>query len=103
MILPRELTDEMAEAIALQANCCGGIAHSIYEALVEVAPSDAAWTSVKDALPDEAEACLIFCRDGFRRIGFLDRDDWAFNGKYYDKSFVTHWMYLPDAPSVPKP
>lgn len=32
---PRDLTDEMAEAIALRANCCGGIADDVWEALVQ--------------------------------------------------------------------
>lgn len=32
------MTDEQAEAIAVRANCCGGIAYDIYRALLEVSP-----------------------------------------------------------------
>lgn len=32
---PRDLTDDMAEAIALRANCCGGIADGVWEGLVQ--------------------------------------------------------------------
>jgi hypothetical protein len=34
-----ELTDEIAEAIALEANCCGGIALDIYDAALAAAPA----------------------------------------------------------------
>lgn len=37
VLVPRELTDEMAEAIAGAANCCGGIAYDIWEAVMAVA------------------------------------------------------------------
>ena len=41
--LPRELTDEIAEAIAKEARCCGGIAYDIWEAIVAAAPVDDGW------------------------------------------------------------
>ena len=36
VIIPREMTDDIGEAIAREAHCCGGIAYSIYEAIIEV-------------------------------------------------------------------
>ncbi|WP_247754125.1 DUF551 domain-containing protein [Citrobacter freundii] len=38
VLVPKEMTDEIGEAIALQANCCGGIALDIYDAMLEAAP-----------------------------------------------------------------
>lgn len=35
MLMPTELTDEIAEAIAYSANCCGGIAYDIYQAIIQ--------------------------------------------------------------------
>jgi hypothetical protein len=37
-LMPIEITDEIAEAIALEARCCGGIALCIYEAALAAAP-----------------------------------------------------------------
>ncbi|CAI0911343.1 hypothetical protein [Serratia quinivorans] len=37
-LMPIEMTDEIAEAIALEARCCGGIALCIYEAALAAAP-----------------------------------------------------------------
>lgn len=37
-LVPIELTDEIAEAIAMEARCCGGIALDIYEAMLAAAP-----------------------------------------------------------------
>lgn len=38
LLMPAELTDEMAEAIASRANCCGGGAFDIWEAIKAAAP-----------------------------------------------------------------
>lgn len=38
VIVPREMTDEIGEAIALEAKCCGGIALDIYNAAIAAAP-----------------------------------------------------------------
>ena len=35
MLIPAELSDEIAEAIAYNANCCGGIAQDIYQAIIQ--------------------------------------------------------------------
>lgn len=37
-LMPTEITDEIAEAIAMEARCCGGIALCIYEAALAAAP-----------------------------------------------------------------
>ncbi|CAI1579725.1 Uncharacterised protein [Serratia proteamaculans] len=37
-LMPIEMTDEIAEAIAMEARCCGGIALCIYEAALAAAP-----------------------------------------------------------------
>lgn len=37
-LMPLEMTDEIGEAIAMEARCCGGIALSIYEAALAAAP-----------------------------------------------------------------
>jgi hypothetical protein len=38
-LVPKELTDPMAEAIAYHANCCGGVAADAWEAALAVAPA----------------------------------------------------------------
>lgn len=38
-LVPRELTDDMGEAIAFTAGCCGGIASDIWEAVLAAAPA----------------------------------------------------------------
>lgn len=37
-LMPLEMTDEIGEAIAMEANCCGGIALDIYDAALAAAP-----------------------------------------------------------------
>ncbi|MEN4247970.1 hypothetical protein P9A06_25635 [Serratia marcescens] len=39
-LMPLEMTDEIGEAIAMEARCCGGIALCIYEAALAAAPGD---------------------------------------------------------------
>ena len=41
VMVPKEMTDEIGEAIAMQANCCGGIALDIYDAMLAAALQDA--------------------------------------------------------------
>lgn len=103
VILPRELTDEMAEAIAFEALCCGGMAYSAYEALIAAAPVDAAWTSIEDGLPESDKEFLkvIVFETLNQRV---THDYFVEPHKMFDyfDDYVTHWMYLPDAPSLPK-
>ncbi|CAM7605679.1 hypothetical protein [Citrobacter freundii] len=37
VLVPKEMTDDIGEAIAMQANCCGGIALDIYDAMIAAA------------------------------------------------------------------
>lgn len=37
-LMPLEMTDDIGEAIAMEARCCGGIALSIYEAALAAVP-----------------------------------------------------------------
>lgn len=37
VMVPKEMTDAIGEAIAMQARCCGGIALDIYDAMIEAA------------------------------------------------------------------
>lgn len=37
-LMPLEMTDEIGEAIAMEARCCGGIALCIYESALAAAP-----------------------------------------------------------------
>lgn len=46
VMVPKEMTDAIGEAIAMQANCCGGIALDIYDAMLAAAPHQ----EVKSAL-----------------------------------------------------
>lgn len=39
VLVPRDLTDDMAETIAAIANCCGGIADSAWRAALDAVPS----------------------------------------------------------------
>lgn len=40
-LMPIEMTDQIGEAIAMEANCCGGIALDIYNAALAAAPTPA--------------------------------------------------------------
>lgn len=41
VIVPKEMTDEIGEAIAMRARCCGGIALDIYDAILAAAQKPA--------------------------------------------------------------
>lgn len=57
------------------------------------------WIKCSERMPDNDDIhCLVFCRDGARRLAFTSHGDWAMNGKYYDPLFVTHWQPLPSPP-----
>ncbi|NDR63369.1 DUF551 domain-containing protein [Klebsiella pneumoniae] len=61
VMVPKEMTDEIGEAIAMQANCCGGIALDIYDAMLAAAPQSPGgdhatvpgkWIPVSEQKPD---------------------------------------------------
>lgn len=39
-LVPKEMTDEIGEAISMRASCCGGIALDIYDAMLTAAPQE---------------------------------------------------------------
>ncbi|MCW6550356.1 DUF551 domain-containing protein [Yersinia ruckeri] len=57
------------------------------------------WIKCSDRVPENTDIqFFVYCKDGIRRNGYFDGNDWGVNGKYYDESFITHWMSLPAAP-----
>lgn len=40
VLVPKEMTDEIGEAISMRARCCGGIALDIYDAMLAAAPQE---------------------------------------------------------------
>ncbi|HGW5393961.1 TPA: DUF551 domain-containing protein [Klebsiella pneumoniae] len=116
VMVPKEMTDEIGEAIAMQANCCGGIALDIYDAMIAAAPHDTPalnsvqsvvtvpgkWIPVSDRLPDNTEPVLcIEKRADFGTYGqpfvcWHDGGGWV--GKTNYRPIVTHWMPLPAGP-----
>jgi len=68
-------------------------------------PSDG-WISVKERLPDKEGIYLVYA-DNLIALGEFD---FSYNGDWYiqpflsdwyrSKSFVTHWMLLPEAPEM---
>lgn len=119
VMVPKEMTDEIGEAIAMQANCCGGIALDIYDAMIAAAPHDTpalnslqsvdsvtgGWIPVSERMPDEnAEQQVLACFKG-GDISTL----YYFEGRWDDaygivpiRQDVTHWMPLPAAPQEVK-
>ncbi|WP_326494887.1 DUF551 domain-containing protein [Klebsiella pneumoniae] len=115
-MVPKEMTDEIGEAIAMQANCCGGIALDIYDAMIAAAPHDTpalnslqsvdsvtgGWIPVSERMPDNTEPVLcIEKRADFGTYGqpfvcWHDGGGWV--GKTNYRPIVTHWMPLPAAP-----
>lgn len=115
VMVPKEMTDEIGEAIAMQANCCGGIALDIYDAMLAAATHDTpalnslqsvdgvtgGWIPVSERMPDEnAEQQVLACFKG-GDISTL----YYFEGRWDDaygivpiRQDVTHWMPLPAAP-----
>ena len=110
VMVPKEMTDEIGEAIAMQANCCGGIALDIYDAMLAAAPQSPGsepatvpgkWIPVSERMPDEnAEQQVLACFKG-GDISALYYSDGRWDDAYGIvpiRQDVTHWMPLPAAP-----
>ena len=58
------------------------------------------WISVKDRLPEEKVWVLCLCRAGIHEVLRWQNGQWLHDLSpfAYMKSFVTHWMPLPEPP-----
>ncbi|EFM1806727.1 DUF551 domain-containing protein [Escherichia coli] len=117
VMVPKEMTDEIGEAIAMQANCCGGIALDIYDAMIAAAPHDTpalnslqsvdsvtgGWIPVSERMP-EAEGHYLVWANASRIDGYCDHLAIAtYQGGEWSNEFnwlVTHWMPLPATQEV---
>nr|WP_085844135.1 DUF551 domain-containing protein [Klebsiella quasipneumoniae] len=114
VMVPKEMTDEIGEAIAMKANCCGGIALDIYDAMLAAAPHDIPalnslqsvdsvadrWIPVSERLPEDRTQVILWDAE----IGEVT------SGHYSNKTHtfyhcgdaieneITHWMAPPAAP-----
>ena len=112
--LPRELTVNMAEAIAFEANCCGGIASDIWEALVAAAPVDDGWIVCSDRLPENHGDINLYSSNLGVVNGYYykppSKEDDFMHGFYLHSGDhpggmvddVTHWRPLPPPPPMKK-
>lgn len=104
--LPRELTDEMAEAIAFNAHCCGGMAYDTWEAIVAAAPVNEGWIKCSDRLPEDTNDVTIFSPDTGVCNGYYWQSTDEFHSCNGDNpngpvQGVTHWRPLPAPPAAP--
>lgn len=130
VMVPKEMTDEIGEAIAMQANCCGGIALDIYDAMLAAAPHDTpalnslqsvdsvtgGWIPVSERMPEDDDFVYIWPRPDFGvelHVGQYCECSPKGDGWYaqvYEQNYgiewhpitVTHWMPLPAAPQEVK-
>ena len=122
VMVPKEMTDEIGEAIAMQANCCGGIALDIYDAMIAAAPHDTPalnsvqsvvtvpgkWIPVSERMPEDKPGCyeyLVFetINNRVAHDYWNVPDDGEFTPfwNHYGEH-VTHWRPLPSAPQEVK-
>lgn len=119
MMVPKEMTDEIGEAIAMQANCCGGIALDIYDAMIAAAPHDTpainslqsvdsvtgGWIPVSERMPEVGDIVLT-AMGGVVNVGEMECS--AANCRFFTSVIsgrelpATHWMPLPAAPQEVK-
>lgn len=116
VMVPKEMTDEIGEAIAMQANCCGGIALDIYDAMLAAAPQSPGsepatvpgkWIPVSEQMPPSRHEVLVgrwwgekprwCCKWATYIPGHPDAQSsgWLIPGASWTP---THWMPLPAAP-----
>ena len=119
VMVPKEMTDEIGDAIAMQANCCGGIALDIYDAMLAAAPQSPGsepatvpgkWIPVSEQMPDREVDVQVYCPDKKEQmVAYLERNEldgyfrfatWRTGDGIYCQP--THWMPLPAAPQEGK-
>lgn len=121
VMVPKEMTDEIGKAIAMQANCCGGIALDIYDAMIAATKHDThalnsvqsvvtvpgKWIPVSERMPDVGVKVLCFpAKDEpihatFNGQLWLQDVSWSGSEEPIDNVIpvtVTHWMPLPAGP-----
>ncbi|AZJ05771.1 DUF551 domain-containing protein [Klebsiella quasipneumoniae subsp. similipneumoniae] len=119
VMVPKEMTDEIGEAIAMQANCCGGIALDIYDAMIAAAPHDTpalnslqsvdrvtgGWIPVSERMPEDRTQVILWDAE----IGEVTSGHYSHKTQtFYHcgdaiENEITHWMLPPSAPQGVKP
>lgn len=109
VMVPKEMTDEIGEAIAMQANCCGGIALDIYDAMIAAAPHDTpalnslqsvdsvtgGWIPVSERLPEKQDGSVLLTWNG----QYIGKELFLMGSfQCLKPEIITHWMPLPAAP-----
>jgi hypothetical protein len=86
------LSSELARNMYLAENL---IAHGVR--LEEKQATSDGWISVKDRLPEEMRAVIVWTKDRARGEAWLAEDgfEWCESGERAD---VTHWMEFPQPP-----
>ena len=58
------------------------------------------WISVKDRLPEEDDAYLIFIKGHYVQIGWYwaEQKKWLIDGSLNGTNYISHWMKLPEPP-----
>lgn len=118
VMVPKEMTDEIGEAIAMQANCCGGIALDIYDAMIAAAPHDTPalnsiqsvdsvadrWIPVSERMPEDRTQVILWDAE----IGEVTSGHYSHKTQtFYHcgdaiENEITHWMPPPCAPQEVK-
>ena len=121
VMVPKEMTDEIGEAIAMQANCCGGIALDIYDAMIAAAPHDTpalnslqsvdsvtgGWIPVSERMPEDSGRywCYVEEQNDLGKSHYQWNCSWNGDRWWVESEgggIVTHWMQLPAAPQEVK-
>ncbi|HBR1845099.1 TPA: DUF551 domain-containing protein [Klebsiella quasipneumoniae subsp. quasipneumoniae] len=109
VMVPKEMTDEIGEAIAMQANCCGGIALDIYDAMLAAAPQSPGsepatvpgkWIPVSERMPEDRTQVILWDAEiGEVTSGHYSHKTHTFYhcGDAIENE-ITHWMAPPAAP-----
>jgi len=93
MICPVCRGDMIREGDNLVCVVCGE------EKIIKRNDAQPKWIPVTERLPDERKWVLCQCRANIRMVLRLQNGYWHQDSEHeYMKSFVTHWMSLPEPP-----